>query len=550
MQIEVNKQILETKQINGRYYHVFTPRTPNDLLKIKHMGCMGDTQIRDVQVELGEMPSSYEPVSVETYPLSGLYDAIQGVRIELNDPNSPFWSQIKANNEAMLIKFERDKLSTQIGVTADTIRQEIKDALDGKISTFTQNVNGFRQRVEDSMSQSTRTQIAQAIEDKVTRQDVTSIIRSSGDNILFAVKDKGADLVSTINLTKSGVQIKGSLINLDGTTKMTNAFANNLIASQFTADNLKALTAQINQLSVINLDIKKLTGMDASFLRILLDGVKSSVKLDGRELAIMRTDNTYAAKFHENGVTLFRDGVKVGSLMSLDAIERYGYYNNKKSISLTTEPGSYVGLSYYSSNDGNYYRAVALGGDGRLRLHSELYAGITNHGFGIHSSSIKSNGITLKGTLLADTVTGKGLLVTEDNDSWLPLRTGHYTSITDIRDDINALRVRVRSLESRASSSSSSSSTYTPPSTTPTPSQPVKKSLQVGSIVKLKSGVTQYYDENDRLITIPTNKNGYNYRTLTYTIGKIATNSRVAPYCIYYDGWAIAWVKEDMVNIQ
>ena len=41
---------------NGRYYKVFQPRTRDELLKLHHMGCVGDTVLTDSPAGAGRFP--------------------------------------------------------------------------------------------------------------------------------------------------------------------------------------------------------------------------------------------------------------------------------------------------------------------------------------------------------------------------------------------------------------------------------------------------------------------------------------------------------------
>lgn len=118
---------------------------------------------------------------------------------------------------------------------------------------------------------------------------------------------------------------------------------------------------------------------------------------------------------------------------------------------------------------------------------------------------------------------------------------------------VQGLENRVRALESQRNNyspptTSTPISTYRPPTVKPTPSIPVSTTISVGDRVRIKSGVTQYWDQDDRRVTIPTNLHGRNYRTLTYTIGYIATNGKIAKYRLDYEGWAIAWAKPEILT--
>lgn len=150
MEISIKGTREPTTIKNGRYTKTFTPTSKDELIKILHNDCIGTTRLSEIQIEKGKISTDYVEPSSTQDPISGIFKDLRGINIELKDPNSTLWSKITANNKAMITEFGDGRMSSAIGQTADTIRKEIKDSLDGKVSTFTQNINGFQQRVKDS----------------------------------------------------------------------------------------------------------------------------------------------------------------------------------------------------------------------------------------------------------------------------------------------------------------------------------------------------------------------------------------------------------------
>ena len=113
---------------NGRYYKVFQPQTRDELLKLHHMGCTGDTVITDIQLEQGDFPTSFVEPTITQRTLSGLFKDLRSIELELRDQNSTLWSKIQKSNQGALTQFFDTNVKSAIAQTANEIRQEVRNA--------------------------------------------------------------------------------------------------------------------------------------------------------------------------------------------------------------------------------------------------------------------------------------------------------------------------------------------------------------------------------------------------------------------------------------
>ena len=113
---------------NGRYYKVFQPQTRDELLKLHHMGCAGDTVLTDIQLEQGDFPTSFVEPTVTQRTLSGLFKDLRSIELEMRDQNSTLWSKIQKSNQGALTQFFDTNVKSAIAQTANEIRQEVRDA--------------------------------------------------------------------------------------------------------------------------------------------------------------------------------------------------------------------------------------------------------------------------------------------------------------------------------------------------------------------------------------------------------------------------------------
>ena len=208
---------------NGRYYKVFQPRTRDELLKLHHMGCVGDTVLTDIQLEQGDFPTSFVEPTVTQRTLSGLFKDMRSIELELRDPNSTLWGKIQQNNQGALTQFFDTNVKSAIAQTAKEIRQEVRDA-----------------------ANSARVQ--------VTPEGVTI-----GSTTLT-----GEQLASTISTSSKGVDIIAPKVRVKSDMIVDGAVtAGKLAAGSVTAENIQTGAITGDKISVDDALIKNLTARDA-----------------------------------------------------------------------------------------------------------------------------------------------------------------------------------------------------------------------------------------------------------------------------------------------
>ena len=208
---------------SGRYYKVFQPRTRDELLKLHHMGCVGDTVLTDIQLEQGDFPTSFVEPTVTQRTLSGLFKDMRSIELELRDPNSTLWGKIQQNNQGALTQFFDKNVKSAIAQTAKEIRQEVRDA-----------------------ANSARVQ--------VTPEGVTI-----GSTTLT-----GEQLASTISASPRGVDIIAPRVRVQSDMLVDGAVtAGKLAAGSVAAEHIQANSVTGDKISVDDALIRNLTARDA-----------------------------------------------------------------------------------------------------------------------------------------------------------------------------------------------------------------------------------------------------------------------------------------------
>ena len=270
---------------NGRYYKVFQPRSRDELLKLHHMGCVGDTVLTDIQIEQGDFPTNFVEPTVTQRSLSGLFKDMRNIELELRDPNSTLWGKIQQNNQGALSQFFDKDVKSAIAQTANEIRQEVRNATTSSNDALSQ----VKQELTSSLSQ-TASEIRQEVREagkgasvSVTAKGVTigattltgkqlaSVISTSQDGIdLIAPKIKvQSDMIVDGAITGSKMaagSVTTTILDAEAVTadkvRMDQAFANLLVASNIFTDTLAAKEAFINKLRSVVVTANLLEGFE------------------------------------------------------------------------------------------------------------------------------------------------------------------------------------------------------------------------------------------------------------------------------------------------
>ena len=207
---------------NGRYYKVFQPRSRDELLKLHHMGCVGDTVLTDIQIEQGEFPTSFVEPTITQRSLSGLFKDMRNIELELRDPNSTLWGKIQQNNQGALSQFFDREVKSAIAQTANEIRQEVRNA--------TASSNDALSQAKDELRRETTTAITQTAD--AIRQEVRSTVSSSNSAINQIKEELTSSLSQTANAIRQEVREAGKGASVSVTSSGVTIGATTLTGKQ------------------------------------------------------------------------------------------------------------------------------------------------------------------------------------------------------------------------------------------------------------------------------------------------------------------------------
>lgn len=323
MQVTIQNNKSPANELNGRYYKTFTPRSAQELIKIHHMGCVGNTEVRNIQLELGNKPTGYVDATEKDTVASGMLKDLRNINISLTDQNSALWGQIRASNKALMTEYVDKEVKSVLAQTASQIATQVQ-GLNDKYSRLTQTVEGIETRVSNNLSQSVTTQLADLRKQVVSNTNSTSVLQQTADTLSQTIRDSNNNL-SRMQQTVNG--LSSTVESVNGSISSLQQNVNGISAS--VAGKLSQSDIRVTDDGIV-LGSKKITGNN------LVDAINSSVtvsyngvSIDARATKIrgeLLVDGTVTGKkIQANSITVDQlavANVKAG-LITADLLEAY-----------------------------------------------------------------------------------------------------------------------------------------------------------------------------------------------------------------------------------
>ena len=227
MQVTIQNNKSPANELNGRYYKTFTPRSAQELIKIHHLGCVGNTEVKNIQLEQGNKPTGYVEATEKDTVASGMLNDLRNINISLTDPNSALWGKIRASNKALMTEYVDKEVKSVLAQTANQIATQVQ-GLNDKYSRLTQTVEGIETRVSNNVSQSVTTQLADLRKQVVSNTNSTSVLQQTADTLSQTIRDSNNNL-SRMQQTVNG--LNSTVENVNGDISRLQQNVNGISAS-------------------------------------------------------------------------------------------------------------------------------------------------------------------------------------------------------------------------------------------------------------------------------------------------------------------------------
>lgn len=165
-------EITGVRGTGRREAFTFTPSREDELIRIyKIDGCIGDTELRNIQIEPGNRATDYvTPTATET-AVKGLLGDMRKLNVKLDDPNSDLWGRIEANNKGLLTQYHEGELSSTLGISPHQHIQAFRDELSGDYATFEARLSGMQTNIRNGADEYTDTELAKLRQTEIKNLD-------------------------------------------------------------------------------------------------------------------------------------------------------------------------------------------------------------------------------------------------------------------------------------------------------------------------------------------------------------------------------------------
>lgn len=359
-----------TQELNGRYYQTFTPRTPQELIKIHHMGCIGNTELKNIQLEKGNTPTAFVEPKITQMATSGILNDLRSLNLMLTDVNSDLWGRIKATNKGMITEFFNSDVKSAIATSANTITQQINSTLNGDYSSFSQRLDALRSIVKNEAVSSTVTQLADTYDRKIAtaNENVVSRVNQSINNVTTSVQEleRGVVKRSDISVTSDGLsfgsskvidgQTLSSILNvtpnmMTAITKQMRVTGDMLVNGAITSDKIQANSITAGHLASGSISASKLD-VDDAFFDTLVAKESFFTKMQAKEAFIhaVQAVKITATQLSAEFLSAYKGnigGFQIGQIKKTDIYGNTTYYPGKY---ITGEDQFKIGMSNGSEN--------------------------------------------------------------------------------------------------------------------------------------------------------------------------------------------------------
>ena len=365
MQVTIQNNKSPASELNGRYYTTFTPQSAQELIKIHHLGCIGNTEITNIQIEKGNTPTAFVEPKITQMETSGILNDLRSLNLMLTDVNSDLWGRIKANNKGMLTEFFDSNIKSAIATSANNIMQQINSTLNGDYSSFNQRLDALRSTVKNEAVSSTVTQLADTYDRKIAtaNENVVSRMNQSINNVTTSVQEleRGVVKRSDISVTSDGLsfgsskvidgQTLSSILNvtpnmMTAITKQMKVTGDMLVNGAITSDKIQANSITAGHLASGSISASKLD-VDDAFFDTLVAKDTFFTKMQAKEAFIhaVQAIDIKATQLSADFLSAYKGhigGFQIGEIVSKG---RYGYERHYGGKYITGDNQFKIGMS-------------------------------------------------------------------------------------------------------------------------------------------------------------------------------------------------------------
>lgn len=275
-------------ELNGRYYKTFIPRSAQELIKIHHLGCVGNTEVTNIQIEKGRSPTNYVVAKETTSPLSGLFKDFRNLKVDLSNEDSSLRASFQTSAKNQMVQYFNTNVRSEIQQSANQIRQTVTSLVDNAVmkSDIQITPTGIQLGVGKYVNGETISSMLVANPDSI--KAITKLMEVSGNLLVngsITADKMAANSITAALLKAASVESKHIVSEAVEAKhlKVDEALFNKLLADEAFINKLTAKQAFINYLSTVKIEASQIKADDA-FINKLTSAKAFIDVLDSRQI--------------------------------------------------------------------------------------------------------------------------------------------------------------------------------------------------------------------------------------------------------------------------
>lgn len=288
MQVTIQNNKSPANELNGRYYQTFTAQSAQELIKIHHLGCVGNTEVTNIQIEKGRSPTGFIPATETTPPLSGLFRDFRNLKIDLSNEDSSLRASFQNSAKTQMVQYFNTNVRSEIQQSANQIRQTVTSLVDNAVmkSDIQITPTGIQLGVGKYVNGETISSMLVANPDSI--KAITKLMEVSGNLLVngsITADKMAANSITAALLKAASVESKHIVSEAVEAKhlKVDDALLNKLLADEAFINKLTAKQAFINYLSTVKIEASQIKADDA-FINKLTSAEAFIDVLDSRQI--------------------------------------------------------------------------------------------------------------------------------------------------------------------------------------------------------------------------------------------------------------------------
>lgn len=276
------------QELNGRYYQTFTAQSAQELIKIHHLGCIGNTEVTNIQLEKGRNPTSFVVAKETTSPLSGLFKDFRNLKVDLSNEDSSLRASFQNSAKAQMVQYFNTNVRSEIQQSANQIRQTVTSLVDNAVMKSDIQITPTGIQLGSGNYVNGETISSMLVANPESIKAITKLMEVSGNLLVNGsiTADKMAANSITAALLKAA-SVESEHIVSEAVEakhlKVDEALFNKLLADEVFINKLTAKQAFINYLSSVKIEASQIKA-DYAFINKLTSAKAFIDVLDSRQI--------------------------------------------------------------------------------------------------------------------------------------------------------------------------------------------------------------------------------------------------------------------------